>query len=62
MAAKSPVALEKKTLNLRKGDWDYIESIYKEQGIDTSFIVRKNLSALVDKIKAKEKPIDPSLK
>ncbi len=38
----------KVTLNLRPGDWDYIESIYKPNGIATSLVVRTLVSNFVD--------------
>lgn len=40
--------LEKKTLNLRRGDWDFIESICRPRGIPTSVGVRTILSNYVD--------------
>jgi len=40
--------LEKKTLNLRRGDWDFIESICRPRGIPTSVGVRTIISNYVD--------------
>lgn len=40
--------LEKKTLNLRRGDWDFIESICRPRGIPTSVGVRTIISQYVD--------------
>ena len=50
--------LHKHTLNLRAGDWDYIESIYRARGIPTALVVRKIVSTFVDRLRAKEAPID----
>lgn len=46
--------LQKHTLNLRPGDWDYIESVYIPQGVATSVIIRTIVSNYVDSLKAKE--------
>lgn len=50
--------IEKKTLNLREGDWSYIESIASPQGIATSQVVRKLVSDFVDRLRAAEKKPD----
>lgn len=50
--------LRKHTLNLREGDWDYLESICKPQGISTSEVVRVLVSNYVDKKRAQETPPD----
>lgn len=55
MPAKSREDLQKKTLNLRQGDWSYLDSIYESQGIPTSYIVRNLVSQFVDGIKSKER-------
>ena len=44
--------LQKHTLNLRSGDWDYLESIFKANGIATAVVIRTLVSNLVDKKKA----------
>jgi hypothetical protein len=48
--------LQKVTLNLRAGDWDYIESIAKPQGLATSEVVRILISNFVDKKRSQEIP------
>lgn len=48
--------IEKKTLNLRSGDWDYIESIAKPQGLPTSEVIRLLVSNYVDGKKRAETP------
>jgi len=40
--------LQKHTLHLRRGDWDYIESIFRPNGIATSLVVRTLVSRFVD--------------
>ena len=52
--------LEKKTLNLREGDWDVLTEAFKPRGLDTSVVVRRVVSRLVDKIKAAGDTVDPS--
>jgi len=46
--------LQKHTLNLRQGDWAYLESVYKPNGVDTSIVIRTIVSKQVDKLKALE--------
>lgn len=46
--------LQKHTLHLRSGDWDYLESIFKPNGIPTSVAVRTLVSQYVDKQRRKE--------
>lgn len=40
--------IEKKTLNFRAGDWDYITSVFGPQGVFTSTVVRSLVSKWVD--------------
>lgn len=40
--------LQKHTLNLRRGDWDYIESVFDPRGISTSLVIRTLISNFVD--------------
>lgn len=49
--------LSKHTINLRRGDIDYIATIAQANGIPSAFIVRKIISNFVDKMKAKEEPM-----
>ena len=46
--------IKKHTLNLRDGDWDYIESMFKPNGIATSVAVRTIISNFVDKKRREE--------
>jgi len=41
--------LQKHTLNLRRGDWDFLESVYKPHGVGTSEVVRALVRDFVDK-------------
>lgn len=52
--------LQKHTLNLREGDWDYLESIFKPNGIDVSFVIRSLVSKLVDTKRAEEAASNPT--
>lgn len=47
-------ALQKHTLNLRRGDWDYLSSVFGPQGIDTSTVIRRVVAQTVDHIRAHE--------
>jgi hypothetical protein len=50
--------LQKHTLNLRRGDWEFITSLAKPQGVDTSLVVRKLVSKFVDEQRSLEAPVD----
>ena len=49
--------ITKHTLNLRAGDWDFIESIFKPRGVATSIVVRSLISKFVDDRRQSELPI-----
>lgn len=53
--------LQKHTLNLRRGDWDYLESVFGAQNIPTSIAVRSIISKAVDHMRAQESPADFSI-
>lgn len=53
--------LQKHTLNLRRGDWDYLESVFDPQNVSTSLVVRQIISKTVDHLRAQETPLDFSL-
>lgn len=53
--------LHKHTLNLRAGDWDYIESLVSGQGISASLVVRNLVSKFVDAHRAQEPQADLTL-
>lgn len=53
--------LSKHTLNLREGDWNYLESVYQQQGVATAAIVRALVSRHVDDLRAKEQAIPPQV-
>ena len=53
--------LQKHTLNLRTGDWDYIESIAGPKGIGTSEVIRALVRDFVDKRRANETSETPQL-
>lgn len=40
--------LQKKTLHFREGDWDFLESIFRPNGIATSVAIRSIISHYVD--------------
>lgn len=46
--------LQKHTLHLRAGDWDFLESMFKPNGVATSVAVRTLISNYVDKKRAEE--------
>lgn len=53
--------LQKHTLNLRKGDWDFIEAMYAARGISTSQVVRALISNFVDQRKNEAEEETPKL-
>ena len=46
--------LQKHTLHLRLGDWAYLESVYKVNGLPTSIVIRTLVSKKVDELREKE--------
>jgi len=46
--------IKKHTLNLRSGDWDYLESMFKPNGIATAVAIRTIISNFVDKKRGEE--------
>jgi hypothetical protein len=46
--------IQKHTLNLRKGDWDYLESMFKPNGVATAVAVRTLISNFVDRKRKEE--------
>lgn len=53
--------LHKKTLNLRAGDWEYLESVYGLRGVPTSILVRRLVSRHVDDLRKRETPVPDNL-
>jgi len=53
--------LQKHTLNLREGDWDYLERVFSERGYPVSSIVRNVISHYVDRLKVREKTEAPEI-
>lgn len=49
--------LQKVTLNLRAGDWDYLSTLCAPRGIATAVAIRNIISARVDELRAREEPI-----
>lgn len=41
-------SLERKTLHFRQGDWDFLESVFRPNGIATSVAIRTIISRWVD--------------
>ena len=46
--------LQKHTLSLRRGDWDYIESVAAPHGIATSQVIRTLVANWVDAKRSEE--------
>jgi len=44
--------LKKHTLHLRDGDWDFIESIYKPNGVPTAQVIRTLVGQFVERKRA----------
>jgi hypothetical protein len=51
--------LQKHTLNLRTGDFAYIESIFRPKGVPTSLAIRTIIANFVDERRAQESKPDP---
>jgi hypothetical protein len=49
--------LEKVTLNLRRGDWEYLEDLLAPKGVATSVFVRTLVSRRVDELRSRETPL-----
>lgn len=56
MARHAEEELEKVTLNLRRGDMDYLASICRPQGIMPSVLIRRIVAAKVDILRSTEAP------
>ena len=50
--------LQKVTLNLRTGDWEFLRDAYASRGMGPSIVVRKIISREVDRIQAKMTPME----
>lgn len=53
--------LEKKTMQFRKGDWDFLTDTYQPRGLTTSRLIRDLISDHVDKLRAAQSKL-PDLK
>lgn len=53
--------LTKVTLNLREGDFDYLQSAYYSAGVGASAIVRTLVARHVDQLREKEKSSIPEV-
>jgi hypothetical protein len=49
--------LQKKTLFLRAGDWDFIESVFRPNGVATSLAIRSLVSRWVDENRETQKDL-----
>lgn len=56
-----PDKLQKHTLNLREGDWEYLETVYSRQMTPVSAVVRKIVSTYVDGLKDLENKETPDV-
>jgi len=54
-------SLQKHTLNLRRGDFDYIDSLFTSEGVAASIVIRKIVSRFVDQHRSQESQPDFSL-
>lgn len=57
----SKLPLQKHTLNLREGDFDYLESTYRDSGTPTSHVIRVLVSKHVDTLRARESSELPAI-
>jgi len=49
---KSELDLEKKSINLRKGDWMFLTQFLKDKGIQPSTYIRTLISVRIDAVRA----------
>ena len=54
--------LTKVTLNLREGDFDFLQSVYHAAGVGASTVVRALVQKHVDELRAKEETPNPEVK
>lgn len=54
--ARNAERLEKKTMLLREGDWDFLTDYYQPKGVTTSLLIRELVSSHVDKLRAAQAP------
>lgn len=50
--------LKKHTLNLREGDYDYLDSLYKSQGLPAAVVIRTIIARTVDHYRSQESKPD----
>ena len=53
--------LQKHTLNLRAGDYEYLDSLFGSQGLKAAVVIRTIVSRSVDHYRKQETPIDFTL-
>lgn len=53
-----PDELQKHTLNLRRGDYDYLQQVFASQGIPAAVAIRRIISRHVDYFREQETPVD----
>lgn len=48
-------SIKKHTLNLREGDWDFLEAMFKPNGVATAVAIRTIIANYVDKKREEER-------
>jgi hypothetical protein len=51
-------SLQKHTLNLREGDFEYLQQVFGPNGLSASVAIRHIVSRHVDHLRAQEDPVD----
>lgn len=47
--------LEKKTMQFREGDWEFLTDTYQPRGLTTSKLIRELVAEHVDKLRASQR-------
>lgn len=54
--------LHKKTLNLRRGDWEALDNVYSAKGLSVSTVIRYVVSQHVDRLKVDQMEAEELMK
>jgi hypothetical protein len=54
------VDLHKHTLNLRDGDYQYLDTVYRDRKVSAAAVIRALVSTHVDALRQHEKKLSPS--
>lgn len=58
MARNNKAELHKHTLNLRAGDYTYLDQVFGPSGVPAAVVIRQLISNHVDYLRSQEPPLD----